>query len=202
MARLIRDDRSMADEGRDPLECWVIGVFSVAAVLIVAATFLHLSLSRTIVVLGPFSTLGLPAAVYLVASWCFAGGLVLLLGRGRSGGFGIGRGALAWSIVFGAAVVTNLLGQAAVSSAATPIFTHSAGSKGLVLLRLGDGIRSDSLAVYRGEGRAFELVGGTFPSPDVRSFAAGHRITIGSEGEEVVTYRGRDGRMVSVELPR
>lgn len=181
---------------------WVVRLFAAASVLVVAATVLHVALSHRIVVVGSLSTLGLPAAVYLVASWCLAGGLVLLLAGRPSEGLGFIRAIAAWGAVLGAAVVTSVLGQAAVASAMTPLFAHPSAESGrTVMLRLGDGVRNDNLALYQGDGRRFELVDGMLPSPDVQSFATGHRMTVGPRGEEVLTYRGRDGRPVSVALP-
>ncbi|MCD9198230.1 hypothetical protein [Aeromicrobium wangtongii] len=186
------------NRGRSRIVCLSSGF-----ALLAFATALTVVLERKILVLGPLSTLGLAAVVYLAATWCFAAVamMVLAVRGGTAMRFFtlIGQ----FLVVVVTIIATVLLGTIARESATTPLYEASSPEGNTkYLLRLGTAVERGNLGLYQAEGWHYRLIAAAgMPMPDTQRFASDFRLTRSSTGKLFLVYPSRDGQSARVELP-
>lgn len=182
----------------------VVACFTAAVVLLFCATALVVILERRVFVLGPLSTLGLTAFVYLASIWCLATAILATLFAWNGSVMRIFAAVAGFAVVIVVVIATFILGAAAYGSASTPLYRikPSAGSAEY-LVRVGTALESNRLSLYRSKGRHFELVTDTGPAtPDTTRFASEFRVERATDGTFVLVYPSRYGHMARVNLPR
>jgi len=186
------------NRGRSRIVCLSSGF-----ALLALATALTVVLERRIVVLGPLSTLGLTAVVYLGAIWCFAAAALMVLGSRGSTASGFLTALGRFFVVVGAIIATVLLGTIARESATTPLYkVSSPDGHTKYLLRLGTAVELGNLGLYQAEGWHYRLIAAAgMPMPDPRRFASDFRLRRSSAGKLFLVYPSRDGDSARVELP-
>lgn len=175
----------------------------VSTVTFIGATMIEVTLDRSLLVIGPISTLGLSTFLYLVPV-CLVGAALISALWPRSEGFTALFGAVGSILVLMLTVAaSSLLGIAAFKSASTPLYRiQPATAEYQFIVRVGTALEPHRLTLYRGCDHRFRLVSGVeLPPADHDEFGSTYQLDLAADGRTLLQYQKVDGGMAQVALP-